>query len=253
MRKLPRGEIEKRVAEAVKLVRLQGFGQRYPRQLSGGQQQRVALARALAIRPDVLLLDEPLSNLDAKLRQEVRIEIRELQRQLGLTTVMVTHDQEEALTMADRLVVMADGEVRQVGNQRDLYERPADSFVAGFVGRSTFLIGRVIKPGLFETAGGLQVLCSPSDLLGAARLALRPERLSLADAAAGLANTFEGTVDFVSYLGAATDVRIKLSDTDHVVVQTPNRPGAAVPSMGERLRVGWPIEAALVYCDQAPA
>jgi putative spermidine/putrescine transport system ATP-binding protein len=115
-------------------VRLGGYGGRLPRQLSGGQQQRVALARALAIRPDVLLLDEPLSNLDAKLRQEVRVEIRELQRQLGLTTVMVTHDQEEALTMADRLVVMNEGMVHQVGSQRDLYERPADRFVAGFVG-----------------------------------------------------------------------------------------------------------------------
>ena len=107
------------------------------------------------IRPDVLLLDEPLSNLDAKLREEVRIEIRELQRQLGLTTIMVTHDQEEALTVADRLVVMADGEIRQIGSQRDLYERPADRFVAGFVGRSTFLDGRVTAPGEFESAGGL--------------------------------------------------------------------------------------------------
>ena len=134
-------------------MRLEGFAERLPRQLSGGQQQRVALARALAIRPDVLLLDEPLSNLDAKLREEVRIEIRELQRQLGLTTVMVTHDQEEALTVADRLVVMADGEIRQIGSQRDLYERPADRFVAGFVGRSTFLDGHVAAPGAFETAG----------------------------------------------------------------------------------------------------
>ena len=141
MRKLPRADIERRVEEALALVRLGGYGGRLPRQLSGGQQQRVALARALAIRPDVLLLDEPLCNLDAKLRQEVRVEIRELQRQLGLTTVMVTHDQEEALTMADRLVVMNEGSVRQVGSQRDLYERPADRFVAGFVGRSTFLAG----------------------------------------------------------------------------------------------------------------
>ena len=109
--------------------------------------------------PDVLLLDEPLSNLDAKLREEVRIEIRELQRQLGLTTIMVTHDQEEALTVADRLVVMAEGEIRQIGSQRDLYERPADRFVAGFVGRSTFLDGRVTAPGEFETAGGLHLKC----------------------------------------------------------------------------------------------
>src|SRR6188508_2973708 len=153
MRRLGKSEIETRTREALRLVRLEGFAQRLPRQLSGGQQQRVALARALAIRPDVLLLDEPLSNLDAKLREQVRVEIRELQRQLGLTTVMVTHDQEEALTMADRLVVMNEGSVRQVGSQRDLYERPADRFVAGFVGRSTFL-GGTVENGRFRTEGG---------------------------------------------------------------------------------------------------
>ena len=142
MRKLPKAEIaHARRGGAARSCGSPATAARLPRQLSGGQQQRVALARALAIRPDVLLLDEPLSNLDAKLRQEVRVEIRELQRQLGLTTIMVTHDQEEALTMADRLVVMDEGEVRQVGSQRDLYERPADRFVAGFVGRSTFLDG----------------------------------------------------------------------------------------------------------------
>ena len=161
------------------------FAERLPRQLSGGQQQRVALARALAMRPDVLLLDEPLSNLDAKLREEVRIEIRELQRQLGLTTIMVTHDQEEALTMADRLVVMADGEIRQIGSQRDLYERPADRFVAGFVGRSTFLNGRVTAPGRFETAGGLlPAVRRRRDAGRGARWRCGPERLSL-DAATG--------------------------------------------------------------------
>ena len=160
MRKLPRADIERRVEEVLALVRLGGYGGRLPRQLSGGQQQRVALARALAIRPDVLLLDEPLSNLDAKLRQEVRVEIRELQRQLGLTTVMVTHDQEEALTMADRLVVMNEGSVRQVGSQRDLYERPADRFVAGFVGRTTFLAGTVEAPGRFRSDGGLALACT---------------------------------------------------------------------------------------------
>ena len=161
-----------------------GLGGRLPRQLSGGQQQRVALARALAIRPDVLLLDEPLSNLDAKLRQEVRVEIRELQRKLGLTTVMVTHDQEEALTMADRLVVMSEGAVRQVGSQRDLYERPADRFVAGFVGRSTFLEGTLEAPGRFRTDGGLMLACSGGDP-GRGVLALRPERVEVRPGAAG--------------------------------------------------------------------
>src|SRR3979411_2226130 len=134
MRKMPKAEMAPRITEALRLVRLDHLGDRLPRQLSGGQQQRWALARALVFQPDVLLLDEPLSNLDAKLRQEVRVEIRELQRQLGLTTVMVTHDQEEALTMADRLVVMNEGLVRQVGSQRDLYERPSAPLVAGLLG-----------------------------------------------------------------------------------------------------------------------
>src|SRR5882757_936320 len=178
MRKHAKADIAGRAREALRLVRLEGYADRLPRQLSGGQQQRVALARALAVRPDVLLLDEPLSNLDAKLREEVRIEIRELQRQLGLTTIMVTHDQEEALTVADRLVVMAEGEIRQIGSQRDLYERPADRFVAGFVGRSTFLDGRVTTPGQFETAGGLRLKCA-GGAAGAAALLLRPERLHL--------------------------------------------------------------------------
>ena len=148
-----------RITEALRLVRLDHLSDRLPRQLSGGQQQRVALARALVFRPDVLLLDEPLSNLDAKLRQDVRVEIRELQRKLELTTVMVTHDQEEALTMADRLVVMNEGRIRQIGSQQDLYERPSEKFVADFVGRSTFIDGRMDGPGRFVSAGGLVVAC----------------------------------------------------------------------------------------------
>src|SRR5690606_20441277 len=177
MRKVPQSELAYRTAEALRLVRLDHLGDRLPRQLSGGQQQRVALARALVFHPDVLLLDEPLSNLDAKLRQEVRVEIRELQRQLGITTVMVTHDQEEALTMADRLVVMNEGAVRQVGTQRDLYERPADRFVADFVGRSTFIDGRIASPGVFRTEGGLALRCNGGAVCEAS-LALRPERIS---------------------------------------------------------------------------
>src|SRR5580765_2268281 len=151
MRNLGQAQIAAKVAEVLRLVRLEGLGDRLPRELSGGQQQRVALARALVIEPDILLLDEPLSNLDAKLRAEVRVEIRELQRKLGLTTVMVTHDQEEALTMADRLVVMSNGQVQQVGSQRELYEHPANTFVAGFVGRTNFLHGSVEAPGMFRS------------------------------------------------------------------------------------------------------
>src|SRR5215210_6161106 len=208
MRKLAKLEIEARTREALRLVRLESYAVRLPRQLSGGQQQRVALARALAIRPDVLLLDEPLSNLDAKLRQEVRVEIRELQRQLGLTTVMVTHDQEEALTMADRLVVMNEGSVCQVGTQRELYDKPADRFVAGFVGRSTFLAGSIEAPGRFRSDGGLALACT-GGTPGPAALALRPERIGIAPGAlSGLDNALPGTVEFVSYLGAQIDIHV---------------------------------------------
>src|SRR5436305_2846032 len=198
MRRISKAEIAARTKEVLRMVRLEGYAERLPRQLSGGQQQRVALARALAVRPDVLLLDEPLSNLDAKLREEVRVEIRELQRQLGLTTIMVTHDQEEALTVADRLVVMADGEIRQIGSQRDLYERPTDRFVASFVGRSTFHKGRVTAPGELETAGGLQLKCLDG-APGAAVMMLRPERIHLGGT--NLDNRLPGKVEFVSYLG----------------------------------------------------
>src|SRR5579864_6445192 len=180
MRRVPRSDAQMRINDALRLVRLDHLGDRLPQQLSGGQQQRVALARALVFRPDILLLDEPLSNLDARLRQDVRIEIRELQRKLGMTTVMVTHDQEEALTMADRLVVMSEGRIRQIGTQQDLYERPADRFVADFVGRSSFIDGRMEGPGRFVSAGGHAIACT-SQTTGNATLALRPERVELLD------------------------------------------------------------------------
>ncbi|WP_083854556.1 ABC transporter ATP-binding protein, partial [Teichococcus cervicalis] len=162
MRKIGRAERDSRVAEALRLVRLDHLAERMPRQLSGGQQQRVALARALVVNPAVFLLDEPLSNLDAKLRGEVRMEIRALQQRLGLTTLIVTHDQEEALTMADRLVVMDRGRVRQVGTAEELYEQPADPFVAGFVGRCNLVEGRLEAPGEFRARGGALLSCDPA-------------------------------------------------------------------------------------------
>jgi len=247
MRKVPKPDIARRVEETLALVRLGGFGGRLPRQLSGGQQQRVALARALAIHPDVLLLDEPLSNLDAKLRQEVRVEIRELQRKMGLTTVMVTHDQEEALTMADRLVVMSEGSVRQVGSQRDLYERPADRFVAGFVGRSTFLEGTLEASGRFRTDGGIGVACT-GDGKGRAVLSVRPERVAVGPhPEAGLDNSLPGTVEFVSYLGALIDIHVRLSPSDRLVAQIANREGTFVPEVGQPVHVGWPASAGQIF------
>jgi putative spermidine/putrescine transport system ATP-binding protein len=248
MRKLAQAEIAARAQEALRLVRLGEYADRLPRQLSGGQQQRVALARVLAIRPDVLLLDEPLSNLDAKLREEVRIEIRELQRQLGLTTIMVTHDQEEALTVSDRLVVMAEGEIRQIGSQRDLYERPADRFVAGFVGRSTVLRGRITAPGQFETDGGLRLQCRDG-VAGRAELVLRPERISLG-AANRLDNCLAGKVEFVSYLGDVLELHVRLSPADRVVMQLPNHGEAALPAVGDAVEVGWQKDAGMIFAEQ---
>jgi putative spermidine/putrescine transport system ATP-binding protein len=247
MRKVGQTEIASRIADALRLVRLEHLSERLPRQLSGGQQQRVALARALVFRPDVLLLDEPLSNLDAKLRQEVRVEIRELQRKLGLTTVMVTHDQEEALTMADRLVVMNDGIVRQVGTQQDLYERPTDRFVAGFVGRSTFIEGEIEAPGRFRSAGGLALVCTGT-AVGPAALALRPERI-VVDVApqADMDNCLPGVVEFVSYLGATVDMHVRISPKERVVAQVPNRVAGVVPKVGEQVHVAWPAADGIVF------
>jgi putative spermidine/putrescine transport system ATP-binding protein len=238
MRKVEKPRIGPRVAEALRLVRLGHLGDRLPRQLSGGQQQRVALARALVFQPDVLLLDEPLSNLDAKLRQEVRIEIRELQRQLGLTTIMVTHDQEEALTMADRLVVMNEGAVIQVGTQQDLYERPADRFVAGFVGRSTFIDGRIEAPGRFVSHGGLVVRCEGGSP-GPASIALRPERVTVSRDQVAMDNHFPGVVEFVSYLGSSLDMHVRLSPKERVVVELANRTDGFQPKAGDTVHVGW--------------
>jgi putative spermidine/putrescine transport system ATP-binding protein len=239
MRKVPKAEMAPRIAEALRLVRLDHLGDRLPRQLSGGQQQRVALARALVFRPDVLLLDEPLSNLDAKLRQDVRVEIRELQRKLGLTTVMVTHDQEEALTMADRLVVMSEGRIRQIGSQQDLYERPSDKFVADFVGRSTFIDGTMEGSGRFVSAGGLVVACE-GPASGAVSLALRPERLALTKGAPpALDNRYSGTVEFISYLGSQVDLHVRLTPLERVIVQIQNRPEQPLPVIGEQVHVGW--------------
>jgi putative spermidine/putrescine transport system ATP-binding protein len=252
MRKVSAADIAPKVKEALRLVRLGEHGERLPRQLSGGQQQRVALARALVFRPDVLLLDEPLSNLDAKLRQEVRVEIRALQRELGLTTVMVTHDQEEALTMADRLVVMSEGRVRQVGTQRDLYERPADRFVAGFVGRSSFLHGVMEAPGLFRTGGGLGVRCADgaSRIAGRAVLALRPERITVAqNAPANMDNSFHGEVEFVSYLGGLLDIHVRLPAEERVIAQIPNREDGDAPQVGDKVYVSWTATSTNVFTN----
>jgi putative spermidine/putrescine transport system ATP-binding protein len=250
MRELPQSRIAAKLTEVLRLVRLEGLADRLPRELSGGQQQRVALARALVIEPDILLLDEPLSNLDAKLRHEVRVEIRELQKELGLTTVMVTHDQEEALTMADRLVVMSNGQVQQVGSQRDLYENPANTFVAGFVGRTNFLRGRIETAGVFRSESGLGIRCDHGAAARGRMLAIRPERLSLATGRVdGADNCFPGTVEFASYLGGILEYYVRLTPQDRLMVQAPNKSSDPAHAVGDRIHLHWPAQASLVLAD----
>jgi len=226
MRGLAAAERNVRIEEALKLVRLSHLGARLPRELSGGQQQRVALARALVINPKLFLLDEPLSNLDAKLRAEVRIEIRALQRRLGLTTLLVTHDREEALTMADRLVVMEGGRVRQIGSPRELYDEPQDAFVADFVGRCNILAGRREDAGRFRTENGLilPVDTAANESNNATAFALRPERISILPGASGDIN---GAVEAVTYLGAQTEYHVRVGKEVFVVVR--QTPGASEP------------------------
>ena len=224
MRKLPPPAIAAKLAEVLRLVRLEGLAERLPRELSGGQQQRVALARALVIEPDILLLDEPLSNLDAKLRQEVRVEIRELQRKLGLTTVMVTHDQEEALTMADRLVVMSNGEVQQIGSQRDLYEQPGQCLRRGL--RRPHEFPR--RPR--RSAGPVPHAQRPRDPLPRRRRRRRPDAGAAARAAVARRRcrspaptiAFPATVEFASYLGGILEYYVRLTPQDRLLVQAPN-------------------------------
>ncbi|TPG53842.1 ABC transporter ATP-binding protein [Roseomonas nepalensis] len=242
MRRVGRADRDARTREALRLVRLEGLEDRLPRQLSGGQQQRVALARALVVNPAVFLLDEPLSNLDAKLRGEVRMEIRALQQRLGLTTLIVTHDQEEALTMADRLVVMERGRVRQVGTAEDLYERPADPFVAGFVGRCNLLEGALEAPGRFRAAGGEVLPCAAGPAPGGRSvLALRPEHIRIAPSTDGPARLRAAT-----YLGAQTEYHAELGGTPLVVVRP--TPGAEDPLRrilpGDAVSLSWDPSAA---------
>jgi spermidine/putrescine ABC transporter ATP-binding subunit len=179
MRRVARGERERLVTEALAMVKLAGFAERTPRQLSGGQQQRVALARAIVFKPAVLLLDEPLGALDKALREEMQVELRQLQQRLGITTVFVTHDQEEALTLSDQVAVMRDGIIEQIGAPRAIYEKPSTEFVAGFLGASNFFDARVIEPGRIEIGDRQFPHPEARERGGAVRLAIRPERVSL--------------------------------------------------------------------------
>ena len=204
-------EIRGKVAQALELVNMQGLENRYPGELSGGQQQRVALARALVLNPDVLLLDEPLSNLDAKIRLQVRAEIRKLQKDLGITTIYVTHDQEEALTLSDRIAVLSHGKLQQLGTPYDLYDKPYNPFVADFIGINNLIPGKVAEAMnsgsrlVVESAGG-SLVCAGDGRLKPGNdcvVCIRPEtaEISLSPTARQGYNSISGTVSFPSYIG----------------------------------------------------
>lgn len=235
-RQVPKAERQRIVDELLSVVGLPGSGGKFPNQLSGGQQQRVALARALAMEPGLLLLDEPLSALDARVRLRLRAEIRDLQRRLGITTIMVTHDQDEALTMADLIVVMSDGKIEQIGSPQAIYRRPASLFVADFVGSMTAVRGMVFEPG--AVVCGRQVLHVPTGALrGPVQLRLRPEALALC-AGGDQPNRLTGTVAAVTFHGPGVqveidcgldhDVPLRLDLGHHALAGCDLGPGAAI-------------------------
>ncbi|MFH5772772.1 ABC transporter ATP-binding protein [Paracoccus sp. NGMCC 1.201697] len=228
---VPRSERASRVAEMLDLIGLPDLGGRYPWQLSGGQQQRVALARALAPRPRVLLLDEPLSALDAKIRVSLRNQIREIQQRLGITTIFVTHDQEEALSISDRIVVMHKGIADQTGTPREIYDHPATDFVAGFVGTLNRFDAEVLDPasGRLRVAGTEVALNRPLPAAGIT-LAARPEGLALGDA--GIAAVVTG----VEFLGSVQRLRARVGQRD-IVLDRFNAPATALPQAGDTVHI----------------
>ncbi|NEA31200.1 ABC transporter ATP-binding protein [Streptomyces sp. SID13031] len=242
VKRVERRERRKRAVEALETVRLQGFAERRPHQLSGGQRQRVALARALVNRPKVLLLDEPLGALDLKLRREMQIELKAMQREAGITFVFVTHDQEEALTMSDRIAVFNGGRIEQLAAPAELYEHPATAFVAGFVGTSNLLEGEVAV-AVLGTAGTFTV---------------RPEKIRMLPVSAVVETdgcTATGVVREVVYLGSATQSVVDLDAGGTLLVLEQNAQGSAEGSLGRRgeaVRLSWRREHAVSISDQTP-
>ena len=245
-RRVAGAEIARRVTEALALVHLEGRERQRPAQLSGGMQQRVALARALVYRPRVLLLDEPLAALDKRLREEMRVELRSIQKTIGITTVFVTHDQAEALGLSDRIAVMQGGRIEQLGAPREVYERPATRFVADFIGASTMLRGRAVSGELVTVAGGvtLRVAAGRALTRGAeVELAIRPERVRLAREAGD--NVVEAEIDALVYQGAQTELTAKLADGQRVrVFVTEPAPMPLAP--GQRVRLHLAADAFMV-------
>ncbi len=255
LQKLPKAEVQQRVSEALRSVKLTDFASRYPAQLSGGQQQRVALARALVNRPAVLLLDEPLGALDLQLRKEMQVELAVLQRSLGLTFVMVTHDQEEALSLSDRIAVMNAGRIEQIGSPSQVYDHPQTKFVAEFIGDTNLLKGKIegVHPDRLWliTQSGLKVTSKPQSSgpkSGWVSVSIRPEKIVLSpDPVEGYENCFDGRLAQVMYLGSHRNCYVNLRSGDAIVVRLPQ--GSPIPAPGAIVYVAWSDSAATILPD----
>jgi putative spermidine/putrescine transport system ATP-binding protein len=245
VRGMPSAEAAARISDAVRLVRLDGLERRRPRQLSGGQQQRVALARALIIAPDVLLLDEPLSNLDAKLREEMRTEIRDIQRRLGITTIFVTHDQAEAMALSDRIAVLNEGRLAQTGTPDEVFERPASAFVARFIGRVNEWAARV-EPA---PAGGHSAVRFPDGRVIAVarelpkgpdvRVMVRPHLIEVRTPGGPGPLQFAGIVRRRTFIGGVVELEIESDGVSIIAEARPGRDVAAAFAIGQAVELGW--------------
>jgi spermidine/putrescine transport system ATP-binding protein len=250
-RRAPRDEIKRRVTELLDMVELEGLEGRRPMELSGGQQQRVALARALVLEPRVLLLDEPLAALDLKLRKQMQVELKGLQQRVGISFIFVTHDQEEALTMSDRVVVMNAGQIEQMGGAEEIYERPQTEFVAGFIGVSNIFEGTVVgaEDSLSIIRIGESKVRVESGGIGAGervRVLIRPEKISLLPGASS--ESLSGHINAVVYLGESTQWRVQLDDGQVIAVLEQNRePSRSGQSrVGERVSISWEPGSAVI-------
>ena len=233
-RKVAKNEITARVADALKLVQIDHLAQRKPSELSGGQQQRVALARAFVIEPSVLLMDEPLSNLDAKLRVQMRTVIKKLQRKLGITTIYVTHDQEEALAISDRIAVMKDGVIMQVGTPAEIYAKPQNPFVAGFIGVSNFIDAEITSSGTTDIKGEISLhVPLKREYTGPVTLSARPEQLFFSESG------MPGTVRFSTFLGDYTEYEVELNDGQLLIVNEYSKDTTTVLEPGQNVNISF--------------
>jgi spermidine/putrescine ABC transporter ATP-binding subunit len=249
MRKVKKAEITKRVKEVLDLVQLGGYENRLPKQLSGGQQQRIALARAVVFNPPVLLMDEPLGALDKKLREHMQLEIKHIQSQLKRTVIYVTHDQEEALVMSDRIAVMNEGGIEQVGTPDELYERPANKFVAGFIGQSNFIEGNVVeKKGDLITIqlhdeSRHRLQCSETVAIGEnVTFCIRPEKMYIVRKEEQADYGLEGVVNEVIYVGETTRYRVAIGNEKEINLREMNILRGGRAKEGEKVKISWDLE-----------